>query len=118
MPTVDLERFHEGDREYFSELMGEYEALVHSIVTGFAQDTDTAEDWSQDVWIRVYERRTGFSGSGPFRSWLLVLARNICRDHMRSVVRRDGAHRRFCQMQNMEAPPVRESGVHPAGNAI
>lgn len=36
-------------------------------------------------WLKVWERRTQYAGSGSFRAWLLSLARNHCVSHYRKA---------------------------------
>lgn len=60
-------------------------------------DVDLAEDLTQDVFVRVWERRGQFSGDGDVRSWILSIATNLLRDRARVRSRRD-------ELLNREAP--------------
>lgn len=43
-----------------------------------------AEDAFQDVFMKVCCRAESFRGETPVRFWLLAIARNVCRDYLRS----------------------------------
>jgi len=43
-----------------------------------------AEDAFQDVFVKVCCRAESFRGETPVRFWLLAIARNVCRDYLRS----------------------------------
>ncbi len=43
-----------------------------------------AEDAFQDVFVKVSSRAGSFRGDTPVRFWLLAIARNVCRDYLRS----------------------------------
>jgi RNA polymerase sigma-70 factor (ECF subfamily) len=48
---------------------------------------DEAEGWSQDIWVRVWERIGSFRGDSDFGSWVHRLAVNLILDRIRSDVR-------------------------------
>jgi RNA polymerase sigma factor (sigma-70 family) len=48
------------------------------------------EDFVQEVWARAYAGFASFDAArGTFRSWLLGIAYNVLREHLRSLRRRD-----------------------------
>jgi len=82
--VIDSVRFVAGDHLYFEELVREYSPLVREISRAHARSAAEADELFQDIWIRVWRRRETYRG-GPFRTWLLVIGRNLCRDrHRRS----------------------------------
>lgn len=44
-----------------------------------------AEDAFQDVFVKVCMKADSFRGETPVRFWLLAIARNVCRDYLRSA---------------------------------
>lgn len=98
---IDRDRLVAGDPAYFEELVRDYGLMVKDICRGFARSEDEAEDSFQETWVRVWRRRASYDG-GPFRTWLLVIARNICRDQLR----RGGTYRGVIENARMFENPA------------
>jgi RNA polymerase sigma-70 factor (ECF subfamily) len=43
-----------------------------------------AEDAFQDVFVKVLRKRDTFSGDCPPKYWLMAIARNVCKDYLKS----------------------------------
>ena len=74
----------QGDREAFRRLFEAYKDRVYSVAIYFLNgDTATAEDISQDVFVRVYTRLAQFRCEAEFMTWLYRLTANACMDEFR-----------------------------------
>jgi RNA polymerase sigma-70 factor (ECF subfamily) len=86
-----------GDRAAFEELFERYRRLLFTFLLHQTGDRLVAEDLFQEVFLRVIRARKSFRrGGGPFKSWLMTIARNAVIDmRRRAAVRRDvdGVHR-------------------------
>ncbi|MFJ6195478.1 sigma-70 family RNA polymerase sigma factor [Micromonospora sp. NPDC092111] len=51
-------------------------------------DPDSADDLTQETYLRAFRALPGFQGRSSVRTWLLGIARRACADHLRTVVRR------------------------------
>ncbi|TDB74347.1 sigma-70 family RNA polymerase sigma factor [Micromonospora sp. KC723] len=51
-------------------------------------DPDSADDLSQETYLRAFRALSGFEGRSSARTWLLGIARRVCADHLRAVLRR------------------------------
>ena len=51
-------------------------------------DPGTADDLTQETYLRAFRALPGFEGRSSVRTWLLGIARRVCADHLRAVVRR------------------------------
>ncbi len=100
--TDDLDGFHEGDGDVFRALVRKHGGQVLRIAESFAASRDEAEDLFQDVWLRVYDKRAHYSGSGPFVVWLLTVAKNTCRSRYRRDQARKQAHERLRSSEILE----------------
>ncbi|MEU4397497.1 sigma-70 family RNA polymerase sigma factor [Micromonospora orduensis] len=51
-------------------------------------DTGSADDLTQETYLRAFRALPAFEGRSTARTWLLGIARRACADHLRTVVRR------------------------------
>jgi RNA polymerase sigma-70 factor (ECF subfamily) len=51
-------------------------------------DPDSADDLTQETYLRAFRALPAFEGRSSARTWLLGIARRTCADHLRVVVRR------------------------------
>ena len=76
------------DADAFGKFFTRFEPQVIRHLTRIGRDAATAEDLTQDVFFRVWERAGQWSGKGAARSWLLRIATNLALNHIRTVKRR------------------------------
>ena len=70
---------------------GLYEAhvdRVYRLVYRFAGDADLARDFTQDTFIRAFERLGDFRGESQFATWLHAIAVSVALNGLRDVRRR------------------------------
>ncbi len=91
-----LAAFRVGDDEAFGALVQRHERLVLSLVRRYARDPDDARDLAQRTFLRAFEaarrslrRANGLGGGGavPFRRWLIRIAVNLAKNHLRDRTR-------------------------------
>jgi RNA polymerase sigma-70 factor, ECF subfamily len=51
-------------------------------------DPATADDLTQETYLRAFRALPGFEGRSTARTWLFGIARRVCADHIRAAVRR------------------------------
>jgi len=73
-----------GDLDAFNRLVEWYQGQVYNLALRMLGDKDLAADAAQETFISAYRSIGGFRG-GNFRSWLLRIAANACRDLMRAA---------------------------------
>lgn len=69
-------------------------------------DRDSAEDLTQETYLRALRSLPGYRGDAPFRLWLLSIARRTCADHLRARVRRRRLHSRLLAAPTEPVPPA------------
>ena len=79
----DLERFREGDTALFRQLVREASPRMLALIRSYVSDDDEADELLQESWVRIYRKRTRFSGKGSFVGWALAVCRNVCRMSLR-----------------------------------
>ncbi len=82
-----------GDDDAFGELVRRNEPLVLSIVRRYARAPDDARDLAQRTFLRAFEAarrsfRRGHRDAVPFRRWLVRVAVNLAKNHVRDEARR------------------------------
>ncbi|MBN1617666.1 MAG: sigma-70 family RNA polymerase sigma factor [Spirochaetales bacterium] len=78
-------RILNGDLRAFSTLAGRYRRRVLSLGMSFFHNLDDAEDFVQDVLVKVYVSLASFRGESRFSTWLMRIAYNTA---INSVKRR------------------------------
>jgi len=80
-------RLRARDTAALGELYDQYGAIVYSIVWRISRDTATAEDLTQEVFLRIWNKVPGFdTDRGKLSSWVMSIARNAGIDYLRSRV--------------------------------
>ena len=88
-----------GDQSAFERLYRLHAAKVHSLVRRMvASDTD-ADELTQDVFVRVWQRLSSYRGDAAFGTWLHRLAVNLVINWQRSASR---SHRLFADDADVE----------------
>lgn len=89
-----LAAFLVGDDEAFGALVRRHERLVLSLVRRYARTPEDARDLAQRTFLRAFEaarralRRGGLEeGAVPFRRWLIRIAVNLGKNHLRDALR-------------------------------
>jgi RNA polymerase sigma-70 factor, ECF subfamily len=88
--TGDLvERARNGEVRAFEALYRSHLGRVFAVCRRMSRDEGEAEELTQDVFVRAWERLSGFRGESEFSTWLHRLAVNVVLDRRRSVARRN-----------------------------
>jgi len=80
-----------GDEASFSKLMSLYKNKVKALGMGFFKNEADTEDFTQEVFLKVYTKLSTFRGDSLFSTWLTRLAYNIA---INSIQRR----KEFCSL--------------------
>jgi len=76
------------ERALSSEVMSDFDALVpiyrHRIfrfILASLRNRESAENLTQECFVKAYQAREKFRGAGSISTWLLQIAANLVRDH-------------------------------------
>jgi len=72
-----------GDDASFEILLQRYRTPVINFLFRMVRDTATAEDLTQEVFIRVYRARGKYAPSAKFTTWLFRIATNLALNRIR-----------------------------------
>lgn len=89
-----------GDGDALDELVrasyGEVWRLCASLV-----DAQAADDLAQEVFARAVRGLGSFRAEASARTWLLAIARHVCLDEQRALVRRRRGHRQLAEAERL-----------------
>lgn len=99
-----IERLQQGESQAFRPLYDKYKDKVFSLCLHMLGDYETAKDFTQQIFLKVFTRARTFHGQSAFGTWLYRMSMNECLDHLR--------HRRLIRwvaLEESSALPVQPS---------
>lgn len=76
-------RARKGDYEAFEELVRRYRNEVFAVAYHYVRNREEAWDLSQEVFIKAHRGLKSFRGDASFKTWLLRITANRCKDHFK-----------------------------------
>jgi RNA polymerase sigma-70 factor (ECF subfamily) len=107
-----VRRCRAGDGAAWEEIVQTYSRRVYNLAYRFTSRADSAEDLTQDVFVRVYRSLEQYDAKqGDLQNWLMRLARNLVIDDYRKRQRAP---------QDQAADDLEEHKYHlrSAGNSV
>jgi RNA polymerase sigma-70 factor (ECF subfamily) len=83
-----IQRSQRGDKKAFTALVELYQQTVYGFLRARLLDPADAEDLTQEVFLRLYLGREKLSRARAVGSWLVGIARNVLREHVKKQHRR------------------------------
>jgi RNA polymerase sigma-70 factor (ECF subfamily) len=89
-------RVREGSAAAFDQLMTRYQMPVRSYLARRLNDRESAEDLTQEVFLRVFRSRRSYEPRSKFSTWLFTIVNNVAANaHRRRRARREFAASRI-----------------------
>ena len=82
---VLMMQFQGGDRSAFTVLVRRHKTPIFNFILRQVRTKSTAEDLTQDVFVRVVQNAATFKHEARFTTWVYSIARNLCIDHLRKM---------------------------------
>jgi RNA polymerase sigma-70 factor (ECF subfamily) len=73
-----------GTDEYIAQTVGKYSETLLRLCFTYVKNTSDAEDLTQDVFLSLLKRDIPFESEEHEKAWLLRLAINKCKNHLKS----------------------------------
>lgn len=91
MPPPDdlVARAQAGDQTAFRDLYRQHAGRVYALCLRLTGDGRDAEERTQDVFVRLWDKLRSFRGESAFSSWLHRLAVNVVLNERRTAGRRE-----------------------------
>lgn len=97
-----------GDRDAFGTLYERCRTPVYAMALSCLRNAESAQDLTQDVFVRVWERAGQYRAQGSPMAWLLTLCRNEAMSRLRTQGR-EGT----LEPELWEAIPAESAGLTP-----
>ena len=78
-----------GDKKAFNRLYGRHHKKLFGFIFSLLGSREESEEVLQEVFIKIFKRRTIDFSQGSFRGWLFMIARNQSIDLLRQKQKRD-----------------------------
>ncbi|HEV8510534.1 MAG TPA: RNA polymerase sigma factor [Gemmatimonadales bacterium] len=82
-------RAQAGDQMAFRDLYRQHAGRVYALCLRLTGDANDAEERTQDVFVRLWDKVRSFRGESAFSSWLHRLAVNVVLNERRTTGRRE-----------------------------
>lgn len=86
--TSLVQRSAQGDCEAYSALIRRHRGSLAALIRRLVDDPDDAEDVLQETVVQGWQQITSVNNPASVQAWLLQVARNRCRDYLKSAGRR------------------------------
>ena len=83
-----IEAANRGDRDAFEAIVQQYHGKIYGYLRSRLLEPSDAEDLCQEVFLRCYQGKVRFDSSAMIGPWLIGVARNVLREHIRKMQRR------------------------------
>ena len=100
-----LERIKAGDTDAAGALFDRHAPVLLRFATRLLSDRATAEEVTQEVFVKVISRAHQYDGRAEVASWLFAIAANACRDRRRRARRAT-----VSPLDGVPEPPARGEG--------
>jgi len=84
-----VRRAQAGDQTAFRDLYRQLAGRVYALCLRLTGDAGTAEERTQDVFVRAWDKLRSFRGESAFSTWLHRLAVNVVMNERRTTIRRE-----------------------------
>jgi RNA polymerase sigma-70 factor (ECF subfamily) len=84
-----VRRAQAGDQTAFRDLYHQLAGRVYALCLRLTGDAGAAEERTQDVFVRAWDKLRSFRGESAFSSWLHRLAVNVVMNERRTTFRRE-----------------------------
>ena len=82
-------RAQAGDQTAFRDLYRQHAGRVYALCLRLTGDARDADERTQDVFVRLWDKLRSFRGESAFSSWLHRLAVNVVLNERRTTIRRE-----------------------------
>lgn len=82
-----IELVRQGRMDVYRILIDRHKSYIYTLIYQMVDHAETAEDLTQEVFVKMYRTISGFRGDAKFTTWLYRLTVNVVQDYRRSLRR-------------------------------
>jgi RNA polymerase sigma-70 factor (ECF subfamily) len=79
--TERIARTNGGQTDEFETVVEQYRPRIFRFLLASLRDKESAENLTQECFVRAYKARSQFRGASSVSTWLMQIAANLARDH-------------------------------------
>lgn len=87
--AIDVARYQAGNTDAFESLVSRHERAIYQVCSRMLGDKEDALDAVQETFLRIYRALGAFRGDAAFKTWLIGIALNVCRNKIASAAERN-----------------------------
>jgi len=99
-----IEQTLSGNVNAFAFLVEKYQRMVYTLVIRILKNTEEAEEISQDVFVKVFQKLESFKGDSKFSTWLYKIAYFASLDELKKK-------KRTVSIEDIEQIPSSDLGL-------
>jgi RNA polymerase sigma-70 factor (ECF subfamily) len=80
---VLVDRCRAGDELAWEAFVRQFQGRLFAVACSYVATREEARDVAQDIFVRLYEKRSLWPPAEDFLPWMFRTARNLCIDHLR-----------------------------------
>ncbi len=74
--------------ERFEDIYEQYKDMVYNVSLSYLQNAQDAEEVTQDVFVKVYQKLSSFSKRSSLKTWIYRITTNACLDFIKAKNRK------------------------------
>jgi RNA polymerase sigma factor (sigma-70 family) len=82
-----MDAYVQGDSAAFDAIYRRYHPVLLGVMRRYLSSVPDAEDLVQHTFLKLHRARESYRAGTPLRPWLFMIARNVRKDHLRSLMR-------------------------------
>ncbi len=97
--VIELQK---GNKKAFKSLFDIFHLRVYHYILSFVKSFQTAEDLTQEIFLKVWTKRIQLNDNKDFSSFLFVMTRNLVYDHLRKSKSKREFIKKYFEFKEMQ----------------
>lgn len=97
----------------FRHIYDEYSKMVYNVCLNYLQNTEDAEDVTQDVFVKIHKKLNSFNEQSSIKTWIYRISINSCLDFLKAQKNKKSVFFSVSIMNNFNVLPVISDFNHP-----
>ena len=107
-----LRRLQNNEEEAFDEIYQIYHRRVYNFILKYVKETSLAQEYTQELFIRLWDKRASLSIEKPLEAQIFVIARNLTIDALRKTSVKKRIEATYILYKSFTSNNVEETILH------